>query len=349
MDSEMANEPVAQKPRRGRPPSTDKALREIRKEIGDEKRAREARDREVDETLGLLKDFVLKGADAPAEVARSEAVQAAGITEASIISLIRAYSKSDDRRPDYEPLRGPEREALDKVDPLYWIDESVQSVRFVARTALLTLRNRHVLQSGVKINKLRLSKRLSAPWANCPYFFGGRTPQDADTNALHNSIWHFFELTVRDATEMWTGRDPFPLEVVVRMQDLEEARATGEIFGKKVRSSGIALREGARKILQTHRQIVWFNTDFYSPNWDGRYWGEPYNMAREKFPRRVHPGIDPREPNPYSTGCPGQTAGPRGHVLVPLGPEAGMLNQGPSASNDINTLLRRELAEHVMR
>lgn len=329
----MTTEPKREGPRQRRPSKEERVLR---KALEAEKLAREKFERDTNETLGLLKDLVIKLSEEPEA---EKAKQAAGLDEAGIIRLIRAHARGDERRPDYEPLQGPEREALDAVDPLCWIDERTDRVHLVARTGMILLRGRHVLQNGVVIKKLRITRKLVMRWQNCPYYFGGRTPGDMVTNALHNDKWHFFELTERDAREMWMGRDPFPLEVVVRPQDLKEARASGEVFGERMKSSGIALREAVRKILQTHQQVVWFNTDVYCPNWDGRYWRHPYNLSREKFPQRVHPFVNPKEPNPYSTGCPNQT-GDSGDVLVPVGPQGEMVNMGPSASvDDYRTLL----------
>jgi hypothetical protein len=227
------------------------------------------------------------------------------------------------------------------VDRLGFIDERTDFVEFVGRTGSIPLRQRWITSNGVVIKKLKLQKHLTVRWVNCPYMFGGKTAGDVETNALMNRDWHFFRLTRRDATEMWRGRDPFPMEVVVRPQDLKNV-IDGEAVGVKMRSSGIPLREAARFALQSNRQMLWLNTDLYSPNWDGRMNRPPYGIPPEKCPRVIHEWIDPREPNPYSTGCPNATT-QYGDVLVPVSPAAYMANQGWSAAQDTEALLGKHL------
>lgn len=289
---------------------------------------------------------------------RGGAGSGGGMGVADVIQLIEHRAGSD-RRFTYRPLEGEDRDALDEIDPFAWITENTQAVHFVGRTGSIPIRLEHHAPSGVKIPKKRLKKHMTTMWQMCPYRFGGKTPQDHAANMLMNRDWHFLRLTVRDAEEMWMGRYPFPVETVIRPQDLRGVE-NGEVFGKKVPSSGIPLREGARLILQQNRQMLWLNTDLYLPNFDGRYELEPWNI--EGAPRglsddevaeltglpvkdveRLFRGrIDGNEPNPYSVGCPAST----GNTGQPISPFRGAYNVNAGASASQNTAELLSVGRH---
>lgn len=318
-------------------PTHDTLIRGLRAELEAEKKERETQAAQMTEMMALVRDL----ASEKIGLLKGEGISAAGLSQADVVQLIKAHGTDDNRRPDYAPLEGGEREELDRVDPLRFIDEKTQAVYFVGRTSSIPLRQPWVTQQGIRVKKKRLSKEQTMMWRNCPYYFGGRTPRDTESNMLNNRDWHFFVFTARDAREMWVGRDPFPYEAIVEPDKLSDIR-NSEAFGEMRKSSGIPLREGARRLLQANRQMLWFNTDIYAPNWDGRYEHPPWNIRKAK--RVFHSDIDPREPNPYSTGCPSST-GRHGGVLVPVGPTGQMLNQGWSGQEGTDALLAKHLAK----
>lgn len=270
-----------------------------------------------------LKEMVLQQQTLLKQIT-DEKVDSGALPIEEIVRFTQLANQQADR-PAHRPLSGKEREELDAIDPLAFIDESTAAVMLVSRIGSMAIRQETISRHGHKIPKLRLRHLGNAtPWISCPYVFKGATAADTESAELMNKDWHRFKIDVRMAEQAWIGEDPFPLESVITQGEMGGIEGR-QILGTKRPSSGIDLRELVRWILQVNPQNIWFDTDFYCPGINGKIQGF-------KFVGHTH--IDALEPNPYHRGC--VTA--RGNIhemyaTMPMSPfpEGMAINTGRSA------------------